>query len=209
MFLNIPFPDFKKEISEEYKMVVADHNSLRKQKKYARRIMLFFHYLLCFWFSYKMFSFPSIFVKALFGFLVCLVATFLIVFLIHNLLHCLFYPSNTWRKNCYIGFYKLIPYCYCKKELNKFRLILAAFFPFVMLTVIPLTLISGVDVADILLFSVAYGNAILSAFDFYDIYVLIRKVPGWEKPVLKSRNRYFTVLKKEIKEPQDIQDALA
>lgn len=203
MFINIPFPNFKPEISKEYKLVVADHNSIRKQRKYACRIMIFFHYLLCFGFSYRMCSLPKEFIRDLFCFLVYLIITFSVVFLIHHLLHCLLYPKDTWKNHCYIGFYKFIPYCYCKKELNKFRLILAAFFPFLLLTIIPLTLISDRETIDILLYSIAYGNAILSSFDFYDMYILLRKVPGWKKPILKSANRYFTVLKKEVEEVQD------
>jgi hypothetical protein len=124
---------------------------------------------------------------------------FLVVAIIHQLLHCLLFPINTWRKKCYIGFYRkyLTPYCYCKKELKKMRLILAAMFPFMLLTWLPLIIIINTG-ASMLLYAIAYSNAIISAFDLYDIYILLSKIPGWKKVILKSANRYFIVLKKEI-----------
>lgn len=77
------------------------------------------------------------------------------------------------------------------------RLILAAMFPFMLLTWLPLIIIINTG-ASMLLYAIAYSNAIISAFDLYDIYILLSKIPGWKKVILKSANRYFIVLKKEI-----------
>lgn len=49
MFINGPFPDFKSEISEEYKIVSADRNSFKKQRRYVSRIMLFYSLSIMLW----------------------------------------------------------------------------------------------------------------------------------------------------------------
>ncbi|MBD7911543.1 MULTISPECIES: DUF3267 domain-containing protein [Clostridium] len=197
MFVNGPFPDFKSEISSEYTITSADRNSPKKQRKYASRIMILIHYPFCFGIGYSTFNFHSNFIKSLIWFLGYFLLFFLVVTIIHLLLHCLFFPTSTWNKKCYLGFYRkyLTPFCYCKKELKKFRLIIAAISPLFILTIFPLLIIIYNHIS-MLLLSIAYANALLSAFDLYDIYILLKKIPGSGNIILKSANRYFIVKKR-------------
>lgn len=194
MFIYGPFPNIEMEVSSRYQLIPADTNTAAEQKKYSYIIMLFIYYPICFGLGCSMASFHTFFISSALWFLGYLILTSFIIIPLHYFIHCLFYPVKINSDECFIGFYKnlLTPFCYCKKELKRERLIIVSLVPFSILTIIPLVIFINSD-TNIFLYALACGNALLSSFDMYDAYVLIKKIPRGDNFIIKSNNTYYTI----------------
>jgi len=194
MFIYESFPNIESQISSKYKLILADANTTAQQKKYSYLIMLFVYYPLCFGLGYSMFSFHTLFIHSAFWFLGYLIITSFFVIPLHYFLQCLFYTVKINSDECFIGFNKnlLVPFCYCRKALKKVRLLTAALVPYILLTIIPLVIFINSD-TNLFLYSIACGNALLSSFDIYDAYILIKKIPKGDSFIIKSNNIFYTV----------------
>ena len=195
MFIYGSFPNIESEISNRYKLIPVDANTTTEQRKYSYLIMLFVYYPLCFGLGYSMFSFHTLFINSAFWFVGYLIITSIFVIPLHYFLQSLFYHVKITSKDCFIGFNKnvLVPFCYCKKGLKRGRLLLATLTPYILLTVIPLVIFINSD-TNMCLYSIACGNALLSSFDIYDSYMLIKKIPKGNSFIIKSNNTYYTIL---------------
>ena len=195
MFIYGPFPNLEMEISSRYQLIPADTNTTTEQRKYSYLIMLFIYYPVCFGLGCSMASFHTLFISSAFWFLGYLILTSFIIIPLHYCIHCLFYPVKINSDTCFVGFYKnlLTPFCYCKKELKRERLIIASLVPFIILTIIPLVIFINSD-TNMFLYALACGNAFLSSFDIYDAYILIKKIPRGDNLIIKSNNTYYTIL---------------
>lgn len=195
MFIYGPFPNIEMEISSRYQLIVADTNTITDQRKYSYLIMLFIYLFACFGLGCSMYSFSTLFIHSAFWFLGYLILMSFIIIPLHYFIHCLFYPVKMKSEECFIGFYKklLTPFCYCKKELRRQRLIISSLVPFVLLTIIPLVVFMNLD-TNMCLYAFVCVNALLSSFDIYDAYVLIRKIPKGDNFIIKSNNTYYTIL---------------
>ena len=195
MFIYGPFPNIEMEVSSRYQLISADTNTTTEQRKYSYLIMLFIYYPVCFGLGCSMASFHTLFISSAFWFLGYLILTSFIIIPLHYFIHCLFYHVKMNSDLCFIGFYKnlLTPFCYCKKELKRERLILASLVPIIILTIIPLVIFMNSD-TNMCLYALACGNALLSSFDIYDAYILIKKIPRGDNLIIKSNNTYYTIL---------------
>lgn len=194
MFTYGPFPNIEIEVSSRYQLIPVDSNTTTEQKKYSYFIMLFIYYTICFGLGCSMASYHTLFIRSALWFLGYLILTSFIVIPLHYLIHCLFYPVKINSDKCFIGFYKklLTPFCYCKKELKRERLLIASVVPFLILTIIPLVIFINLD-RDMFFYALASVNALLSSFDIYDAYVLIKKIPKGDSLIIKSNNTYCTI----------------
>ncbi|WP_366777774.1 DUF3267 domain-containing protein [uncultured Clostridium sp.] len=197
MIITSDYPNFSEEISDDYILKALDNNSLKQQKKYSYLIMSIIHYVLSFYLGYNLFYFGDKFTISIIYFLIYIVLIITLVVLVHTCLHCVLFPYNTWSNSCYIGisFKHMTPFCYCKKELKRWRLILSTIFPFIFLTVIPFTFYIYTP-TNMLLYSIVYCNSILSAFDIYNFYILTFKQISQRNLLIKSNNKFYLINKK-------------
>lgn len=195
MFIYGSFPNIESAISTRYKLLLADSNTTSEQRKYSYIIMLFIYYLLCFGLGYSMFSFHTLFINSAVWFVGYLIITSFFVIPLHYFLQCIFYSVKINSNNCFIGFNKslLIPFCYCKKGLKRGRLLISDLVPSILLTTITLVIFINSE-TNMCLYSIVCGNALLSAFDIYDMYILIKKIPRGDIFIIKSNNTYHTII---------------
>lgn len=197
MIFTNTYPNFSEEISVDYTLKSLDNNTLIQQKTYSHVILILIHYVLCFYLGFNLFHFGDNFVTPIIYFLLySLLITFLIS-LTHVFFHFIMFPLNTWDKDCYIGFSlkHLTPFCYCKKQLKRWRLIISTTLPFIFLTVIPFKFYIK-DPTNMLLFSIIYINSLLSAFDIYNLYILLFKKITDRHLLLKLNNKFYLLDKK-------------
>ena len=154
--------------------------------------MLFIYYPICFGLGCSMASFHTLVINSALWFIGYLILTSFIIIPLHYFIQCLFYPVKISSDECFIGFYKnlLTPFCYCKKELKRERLIIASLVPFIILTIIPLIIFINSDI-NMFLYALACGNALLSSFDIYDVYVLIKRS---QREITLSLNQIILII---------------
>ncbi|MBE6050891.1 MAG: DUF3267 domain-containing protein [Clostridium sp.] len=197
MIITSAYPNFLKKVSVDYTLKSLDNNTLIQQKRYTHVILLIIHYVLCFYLGFNLFNFGDKFVTPVIYFLIYLILVTLLISLIHVFLHFIIFPINTWKKDCYIGFSlkHLTPFCYCNKELKRWKLIISTILPFIFLTIIPFKLYVA-NPTNMLLFSIIYSNSLLSAFDIYNLYILLFKKITDRGLLLKSNNKFYLLHKK-------------
>lgn len=194
------FPDFSDDFAEGYDFIPISTKHYENKSKYSFMIMLLIFYPLCFGLGYSMFGYHEKFIHSFLYFCIFFLLVSIIVIPLHLLIQTIFYPCRLFNKNCYIGFnYKtLAPFTCYKGQIARWRLILGSLLPFLLMTVIPIWIVT-ITSANMLLYAIASVNGLISAYDLYDLLILISRVPSNSNNVIKSNNVFYLLTKKEHK----------
>ncbi|MGG7098093.1 DUF3267 domain-containing protein [Clostridium sardiniense] len=150
----------------------TNNNSRKEIFKNRFYIFLFIFFLTFFSFGYKLFFYKDAFIATLLSYLLLM---FLCIFLcipIHLFIQGVAYKNFKninlimWIDNFHISIY------YSKYASNK-RHILSLILPFIILTIIPLFIITFLY-NSIVLVSIASANILISSLDLYNLYRFIR-----------------------------------
>lgn len=192
-YINGDFPNFTNIIAKDETIKKATPNLRRNELKYIFICMYTTILILCFGLGYNLLSFHSKFIHAFGLFCLIFILSFIVVIPLHLLIHTFLYDGGIKNNNCIIGFNKtyLSVYNYYNGTIKYSRFIIMTLLPFLLLTILPLLLIA-VTGFNIVLYAICLSNAILSCYDLYDIYIIIRKIPKNSYIIKSDVSLYFT-----------------
>jgi hypothetical protein len=116
-----------------------------------------------------------------------LVAVFVLIWPIHELLHVLAFPDFGFSSKTVVGFLptKVLFFALFEGEVSRNRFLVAGAAPVIVLTVVPLLAAAVFRLDHPLLAFVSVANALVSAIDLVAIGILLVRVPS--RAVLRAK----------------------
>ncbi|ATD55078.1 metalloprotease family protein [Clostridium chauvoei] len=125
------------------------------------------------------------------SFLILFALTYYIIMMLHEFIHSLILP-NCLSESVIIRYNlkRLSIYAYSNIEISKGRMLLTLAMPLLLLTIIP-TIISYILGFSIYLYVLASVNAIISAEDFMNFFLIVKNTPNNSKIYMKDEKLYY------------------
>ncbi|MDD6793946.1 MAG: metalloprotease family protein [Clostridiaceae bacterium] len=195
MFLYNNFPNYIDEFAQNFPTMPIDKNTPEKQRNYCYTIMLIMSLPISFGLGNYLY-YHNYSLKSILSFIGYFILSCIIIIPLHYLILALSISFNFKDRIWCFGFNKryLVPFSYCKKIVSRNRIIVSIIIQFIIFTVIPYYLMMFFF-ANLILYAIASCNALISSFQIYDMYILLRYVKG-NKMILKSNNKYYIIDKK-------------
>lgn len=204
MIIKTSFPAVDTLETEDYKLTPIDDNSIYKQRKYCYIMMLLLYYTLCFGLGLTIQYYHSLFVEACFWFLGYFLISIIIILPAHLILRSLLLGVNIFGKECYGVFNTeyLMPYFVVDRVCGKRRLIVSYLIPLILLSIAPFIFFMYLEV-NLFIYALFCTNTLISVFDIYDSYILIKKAPV-ACGVVKNNNIFHVYRKNYNVKDEDI-----
>ena len=112
---------------------------------------------------------------------------------IHEFLHAVIFKGGLTSKRVVFGFYPKVFgfYAYYNGKITRHRYIIIAVFPFLMLTVIPLMVVTLFQVECKYLVEVIFASGMGSGMDILGIIIILRQVPRQSVLISSGMKTYW------------------
>ncbi|MGL4731935.1 MAG: DUF3267 domain-containing protein [Clostridium sp.] len=153
-------------------------------KVFNCRIKILFIISLIFSFGvgYSLYPYHTQALNALKYFFMYFILSLIVVFPVHYATHIILIPSSIRKGFFVVNLNRLSVKLFINKSISKDRYILSYLMPFIILTIIPFIYVTFIN-HNLVVFAIAYANALYSVGDLVFSYALIRYIP--EKTIIR------------------------